>query len=83
MNFQLFSKNIANFKDIQIVIKIFEWRSVVMSVLNCRYYGFECNYELEGSIEKITDKFKNHIVKEHGIDYTKEFLTQVILRKRQ
>ena len=54
-----------------------------MSVLNCRYYGFECNYELEGSIEKITDKFKNHIVKEHGIDYTKEFLTQVILRKRQ
>ena len=54
-----------------------------MSVLNCRYYGFECNYELEGKVEKIANKFKNHVINEHGIDYSKEFLTQVILRKIQ
>lgn len=54
-----------------------------MSILNCRYYGFECNYELEGNIEKIADKLKTHIVKEHDADYSKEFLTQVILRKKQ
>jgi hypothetical protein len=53
-----------------------------MSVLNCRYYGFECNYELEGDIEKIAGEFKNHTSKAHRIDYPKESLAQVILRKR-
>ncbi len=53
-----------------------------MSVLNCRYYGFECNYELEGDIEKIVDEFKNHTTEKHGIDYPKEILTQIILRKK-
>ena len=53
-----------------------------MSVLNCRYYGFECNYEMEGDIEKITDEIKNHMKKEHKIDYPKEILMQSILRKK-
>ena len=54
----------------------------MMSVLNCRYYGFECNYEMEGDIKKITDEFKNHITKEHKIDYPKEILMKTILRKK-
>jgi len=53
-----------------------------MSVLNCRYYGFECNYEMEGDIKKIADEFKNHITKECKIDYPKEILTNTILRKK-
>ena len=53
-----------------------------MSVLNCRYYGFECNYEMEGDIKIIADEFKNHIKKEHMIDYPKEMITNIILRKK-
>ena len=53
-----------------------------MSVLNCRYYGFECNYEMDGNIKTISARFKNHIKKEHMIDYPKEILTNVILRKK-
>ena len=53
-----------------------------MSVLNCRYYGFECNYEMEGDIKKIINQFKNHMIKEHKIDYPKEILMQPILRKK-
>ena len=52
-----------------------------MSMLNCRYYGFECNFEIEGNIHSISHEMKKHTLKEHGIDFTKEFLTQAILRK--
>lgn len=52
-----------------------------MSMLNCRYYGFECNFEVEGKLDNIADEIKNHALKQHGIDFTKEFLTQAILRK--
>ena len=53
-----------------------------MSVLNCRYFGFECNYEKEGKITDIVDKFKRHIDEEHHVDYPKEILLQEILRKK-
>ena len=53
-----------------------------MSVLNCRYYGFECNYEMEGNIKTIADEFKNHIKKEHHVDYQKEIPTHIILMKK-
>ena len=53
-----------------------------MSTLNCRYYGFECNFEVDGDIEKIVDKMKQHTLGEHKVDFTKEYLTQIILRKR-
>jgi len=53
-----------------------------MSVLNCRYYDFKCNYRMKGDLKKVVDEFKNHIIKEHKIDYPKEILMQTILRKR-
>ena len=53
-----------------------------MSVLNCRYYGFECNYELEGNIKKIVDEFRDHTIKEHHVDYPKELIMNTILQKR-
>ena len=52
-----------------------------MSMLNCRYYGFECNFEIEGNIHNIAHEMKKHTLKEHGMDFTTEFLTQAILRK--
>ena len=53
-----------------------------MSVLNYRYYGFECNYEMEGDIKIMADEFKNHIKKEYMIDYSKEIITNTILMKK-
>ena len=50
-------------------------------MLNCRYYGFECNFEVEGKLDKISGEMKRHTLNEHRIDYSKEFLTQIILRK--
>ena len=52
-----------------------------LSTLNCRYYGFECNFEVEGDIEKIGDKMKQHIFEEHKVVLTKEYLSMIILRK--
>ena len=53
-----------------------------MSVLNSRYYGFECNYEMEVDIKTVADEFKNHITNEHMVKYPKEILTKAILRKK-
>jgi predicted small metal-binding protein len=52
-----------------------------LSILNCRYYGFECNFEIKGDIKKIVNKMQQHAIVEHKVDLTKEFLSQMILRK--
>ena len=49
--------------------------------LRCRDYGFECDFTSEGQIEQVIDDFGKHTDEEHGIEYTKEVLMQVILRK--
>jgi len=54
-----------------------------LSTLNCRYYGFEWNFEVKGDIKKITNKIKQHTFEEHKIDLTKEYLSQIILRKKE
>ncbi|AJM93076.1 DUF1059 domain-containing protein [Nitrosopumilus piranensis] len=52
-----------------------------MFELKCNDYGFECNYEIKGDKESVTEQFKAHVYEEHGIDYTKEAVTQFIRRK--
>ncbi|KFM18822.1 hypothetical protein AAA799P11_00943 [Marine Group I thaumarchaeote SCGC AAA799-P11] len=52
-----------------------------MSALNCRYYGFECNFEVKGDIKDIVNKMREHAFEEHKIDLSKEFLSQMSLRK--
>lgn len=52
-----------------------------LSVLNCRYYGIECNFEVEGKIGKISKEMKMHTSKVHGLDLTQEYLTLAVLRK--
>lgn len=50
--------------------------------LSCRDYGFECNFEAEGSdTSSIIEKFGKHTATEHGIEYSKESLMQFIIRK--
>ena len=53
-----------------------------MVKLQCKDYGFECNFSVEGNdISKIITDFGKHTEEEHGIEYSKESLMQFILRK--
>jgi len=49
--------------------------------LKCIDYGFECDFVSEGEIESVLEEFGRHTNEEHGIDYSKEVLMQIILRK--
>ena len=49
--------------------------------LKCSDYGFECDFVSEGETESVLDEFGKHTDEEHGIDYSKEVLMQIILRK--
>jgi len=53
-----------------------------MTKLVCRDYGFECDFVAEGDdIAKVIEDYGKHSTDEHGIEYSKEALMQVILRK--
>jgi len=52
-----------------------------MAKLRCSDYGFECDFAIEGEIESVITQFGNHTNEEHGIEYSKEALMQIILRK--
>ncbi len=50
--------------------------------LRCGDYGFECDYVLEG--EKNTgllEKLREHFEGEHGIEYTAEAITQMVMNR--
>lgn len=49
--------------------------------LRCNDYGFECDFVAEGEIAKVIEEFGKHTDEEHGIDYSKDALMQIILRK--
>ncbi|MCH9658199.1 DUF1059 domain-containing protein [archaeon] len=53
-----------------------------MAKLKCNDYGFECDFLSEGEIEVVIDKFREHTNEEHGIEYSKEAVTQFLLRKQ-
>ena len=52
-----------------------------MAKLRCADYGFECDFQAEGEMEEVLEKFGIHTSEEHGIEYSKEALMQFILRK--
>jgi predicted small metal-binding protein len=52
-----------------------------MVKLSCKDYGFEDDFEVEGDAEKVIQEFGDHMLEEHGIEYSKEALMQFILRK--
>jgi len=52
-----------------------------LAKLKCRDYGYDCDFVVEGEIEHVIEKFGQHMDQVHGIDYTKEALMQIILRK--
>ena len=53
-----------------------------MVKLQCKEYGFDCEFFVEGDdVVKIIKDFGNHTDQEHGIEYSKESLMQFIMRK--
>ncbi len=50
--------------------------------LECRDYGFECDFILEGQKNLTTlEKLREHFESEHGIEYSSEFVIQMIINK--
>ena len=54
-----------------------------MAKIRCSNYGFDCEFNLEeDDIAKLIVAFSKHSAEEHGIEYSKEALMQIILRKQ-
>ena len=50
--------------------------------LQCREYGFECDFVLEGRKSLSTlEKLREHFDSEHGIDYSKDAIIQMVVHK--
>lgn len=50
--------------------------------LRCEDYGFECDFVLEGAKNiGLLEKLREHFAEEHGIDYTTEAITQMIVNR--
>jgi predicted small metal-binding protein len=48
----------------------------------CKDYGFECEYVTEGKNgSHLIEQLRSHFEDEHGIDYSSEFLIQMIINK--
>ena len=47
----------------------------------CRDYGNDCDYTVEGDIDKVAEEFGKHTADVHGIEYSKETLTKFMLNK--
>lgn len=48
----------------------------------CKDYGFDCEYVIEGKNgPKLIAQLRSHFEDEHGIDYSSEFLIQIIVNK--
>ena len=45
----------------------------------CKDYGFDCDYLIEGSMEKVVQEFGKHTTEKHGIEYSEETLTKFML----
>jgi len=52
-----------------------------MAKLQCRDYGFDCDFVVDGEVESVITQFGKHTNDKHGIEYSKEALMQIILRK--
>jgi len=53
-----------------------------MAKLQCKDYGFECDFFVEGDdTTRVILDFRKHTDEEHGIEYSKESLMQFIMRK--
>ena len=53
-----------------------------MTKIYCSDYGFDCKFKVDGNDSTIIEKYQKHSTDEHGIEYSIEVITQVILRMK-
>ena len=50
--------------------------------LECNDYGFECDFAVEGKKSISTlEQLRQHFEEEHGIEYSQEFVIQMVINK--
>ena len=55
----------------------------LLSNLDCKNYGFDCNFIATGEdIGKIIKEFREHTIQEHYIDYPEGVLMKFIMNKK-
>ena len=55
----------------------------LLSKLDCKNYGFDCNFIATGEdIGKIIKEFREHTIQEHYIDYPEGVLMKFIMNKK-
>jgi len=55
-----------------------------MTRLQCKDYGFECDFVAEGTdVSEVLKRFGVHTLDKHGIEYSKEALMQFIFRQQR
>jgi predicted small metal-binding protein len=56
----------------------------LLSKLDCKNYGFDCNFIATGEdIGKIIKEFRKHTIQEHYIDYPEGVLMKFVMNKKQ
>ena len=56
----------------------------LLSKLDCKNYGFDCNFIATGEdIRIIIKEFRKHTTQEHYIDYPEGVLMKFIMNKKQ
>ena len=55
----------------------------IMSKLDCKNYGFDCNFISNGEeVGKVIKEFRKHTIHEHYIDYPEGVLMKFIMNKK-
>ena len=70
---------IYHINSYKIKIDIYKVFCLYMIRAVCRDYGFDCDYVIEGSMEKVVQEFGKHTTEKHGIEYSEETLTKFML----
>ncbi len=53
-----------------------------MVKISCSNYGFDCKFEIDGNSSEVIEKYQKHFIGEHGIEYSIEVLTRLLLRMK-
>jgi len=51
-----------------------------MVEISCYNYGFDCKFKVNGNTSEVIEEYQKHSIDEHGIEYSIEVLTRLLLR---
>jgi predicted small metal-binding protein len=60
-----------------------QYSEKIMSKLDCKNYGFDCNFISNGEkVGKVIKEFRKHTIQEHYIDYPEGVLMKFIRHRK-